>query len=121
LSTIDTEAFRLRLITERKRLVDAIDHLHRENPGSIEDETAEIPSDNHLGDLATVTFDRELEYGLEENAEHLLQEVDAALRRIDEGTYGTCRVCGEQIAPERLEAVPHTDLCIEDKRKQGRA
>jgi len=55
---------------------------------------------------ATETYDRELDYTLEENSEHVLEEIEAALRRIEEGTYGICTNCGKQIAEERLEHCP---------------
>ncbi|MBD0328870.1 MAG: TraR/DksA C4-type zinc finger protein [Thermoleophilia bacterium] len=119
----DTDRFRTMLLEERERVVAAIDHLHRENPGSLEDETGELVSgsaDNHMGDTATATFDRELDYTLEGNAEAVLTAIDGALRRIEDGTYGTCRVCGREIAPERLEARPWADLCIDDARAQER-
>ena len=58
--------------------------------------------------MATVTFDRELDYTLEENEERLLEAIDAALTRIDDGTYGTCGACGQPIGEERLEALPWT-------------
>ena len=119
-SALDTERFRQALLAERSRVKQAIEYLHEENPGSIEDETQEIPSDNHLGDMATVTFDRELDYSLEENEERVLAAIDAALSRIEDGTFGVCRGCGEQIAPERLEALPYTTRCIDCKRKEER-
>jgi RNA polymerase-binding transcription factor DksA len=59
---------------------------------------------------------RELDEGLEENADHILLEIEAALARIDDGTYGLCTRCGRPIDAERLEAVPYATLCIEDKR-----
>jgi DnaK suppressor protein len=59
---------------------------------------------------------RELDEGLEENADHVLVEIDSALARIEEGTYGVCSACGGPIGEERLEAVPYATLCIEDKR-----
>jgi RNA polymerase-binding protein DksA len=59
---------------------------------------------------------RELDEGLEENADHLLGEIDAALARIEEGTYGLCTSCGKPIGRERLEALPYATLCIDDKR-----
>jgi RNA polymerase-binding protein DksA len=120
MSALDTERFRQALLAERSRVKQAIEYLHEENPGSIEDETQEIPSDNHLGDMATVTFDRELDYSLEENEERVLAAIDAALSRIEDGTFGVCRGCGEQIAPERLEALPYTTRCIDCKRKEER-
>jgi DnaK suppressor protein len=62
-----------------------------------------------------------LDDGLGENAEHVLAEIDAALQRIDEGTFGTCAACGGPIGEERLEAVPYATLCIDDKRALERA
>jgi RNA polymerase-binding protein DksA len=119
-TTIDTDRFRKRLVDERKRVREAIDYLHEENPGSIQDETQDSTADNHPGDMATVTFDRELDYTLEENEERLLGAIDAALGRIDDGSYGICRTCGQPVGAERLEALPWTTQCIDCKRKDER-
>jgi RNA polymerase-binding protein DksA len=119
-ATVDTEHFRKRLLDERTRVQEAIDYLHEENPGSMEDETQEIPSDNHPADVATVTLDREIDYTLEENEERLLKAIDAALERIESGTFGSCRTCGKPIGEERLEALPYTTQCIDCKRKEER-
>jgi RNA polymerase-binding protein DksA len=122
MSVVDTDRFRDLLLQERSRVQAAIENLHEENPGSIGDETGEdAVYDNHLADTASVTYDRELDYTLEENSEHVLAEIDAALRRIDDGTYGTCTNCGTTIPPERLEARPWATLCIDCKRlREGR-
>jgi RNA polymerase-binding protein DksA len=119
---IDTEHFRQKLLEERQRVADAIAYLHEENPGTIEDETEEIVGsvDNHLADTASVTVDREIGYTLEENSEHVLTEIDAALKRIDDGTFGTCRTCGKPIEPERLEFLPYTTQCIDCRRREER-
>jgi RNA polymerase-binding protein DksA len=117
-AAIDTERFRKRLVDDRARAQGALDYLHEENPGSMEDETQEIPSDNHPGDVATITLDREIDYTLEENEERLIAEIDAALERIEAGTFGICQTCGNPIGLERLEAVPYTTQCIECKRKE---
>jgi RNA polymerase-binding protein DksA len=113
MSSIDTNRFRDALLTERKRVVAALENLKNENPGSVEDETGEEASDQHLADTATAMHDRELDYGLTENEEDVLRDIDAALGRIDDGTYGTCANCGKPIGEERLEALPWTDLCID--------
>ena len=123
MTTAETERFREILTTERERVRAAIDNLRAENPGSIEEETGELVSssaDNHLGDMATATFDRELAETLEDNEESVLAAIEGALRRIDEGTYGVCQRCGKQIAPERLEAIPYAELCIDCKREMER-
>ncbi len=114
----DLDRFRKLLENERDRLVDARDSVHHD--GSLLEESGDlaIGSGDHLADSATETFMRELDEGLEENADHLLGEIEAALGRIDEGTYGRCASCGKPIALERLEAVPYATLCIDDKRAQ---
>ena len=118
----DTDRYKQLLEAEKARLTDAVEFLERENPGSIEDELGEIGSggtDNHLADTATATYDRELDQGLEEGAQYTLDEIDAALIRIEEGSYGVCEICGEPIGAERLSAIPWARLCINDQRKQG--
>lgn len=121
MSTIDLDRFRARLLDERQRVLDAIENIHTENPGSLSDETEELTfQDNHLGDVATATFDREMASTLEENSTHVLTEIEAALARIEDGTYGLCTKCGQPIGEERLEALPWATLCIDDKRKQER-
>ena len=119
---MNAERFRTALLEERARIEGAIEYLHRETPGSLEDETEEIVgnSDNHLGDTATATLDREIDYSLEENSEQVLRAIDAALRRIDEGAYGTCETCGQPISEERLEAIPYATQCIDCRRKGER-
>jgi RNA polymerase-binding protein DksA len=119
-ATVDTDYFRQRLLDERQRVQEALDYLHQEHPGSLQDETQEIQSDNHPGDVATVTFDRELDYTLEENEERVLGAIDAALTRIDQGTFGLCLSCQDAVAAERLEALPWTTRCIDCKRKEER-
>jgi RNA polymerase-binding protein DksA len=121
-SAIDTDRFREALTQERQRIQAALDNLHEENPGSITDETGEdAVYDNHLADTATVTYDRELDYTLEENAEHMLSEIDSALGRIDDGSYGQCTNCAKEIASARLEARPWATLCIDCQRsREGR-
>ena len=121
MSVVDTDRFKARLLEERQRVVDAIDNIHAENPGSLGDETEELTfQDNHPGDVATATFDREMASTLEDNSSHVLSEIDAALQRIEVGTFGTCQACGGPVGEERLEALPWATLCIEDKRKQER-
>ena len=124
MSPIDSERFRTMLVEERERVASAIDNLQRETPGNLEDTSGEINAsgvDNHLGDTATATLDREMDFTLEENSETVLGEIDAALQRIDAGTYGTCVVCGREIGEERLEARPWSSLCIDHAREAERA
>jgi RNA polymerase-binding protein DksA len=119
MSAIEAGEFKQRLLDERRRLQEAVENLQREHRGSLEDETQELSiSDNHPGDVATETFDRELDGGLQEGATRQLEQIDAALARIEAGTYGTCTACGKPVAAERLRAVPWAILCIDDQRRQ---
>jgi DnaK suppressor protein len=123
MSAVDTERFRELLQDKRRAVVEALEYLHKENPGSLEDETGELVSgsaDQHMADTATETVDREIDYTLEESDGRLLAAIDGALARIEAGTYGICVNCGAQIAPERLEAMPWATLCIDCKRKEER-
>jgi DnaK suppressor protein len=115
---IELQTAREVLESERVRLKAALASVNHES--SLLEETGDlsIGTDDHIADTATETFMRELDGGLEENAEHLLVEIDDALGRIDGGTYGTCQACGNPIGEERLHAVPWARLCIEDKRAQ---
>ena len=119
---IDTETFRAALLEERERVEKALSNLRDEHPGSLDDEIDELSysSDNHLAETATATLGREIDYTLGENSGEVLARIDGALKRIDEGTYGTCESCGREIATERLEAHPWASLCIDCKREAER-
>jgi RNA polymerase-binding protein DksA len=118
----ETDRFRDALLEERKRVEAALENLHEETAGSLSEESGEETAyDNHLADTATETYDRELDYTLEENSGHVLAEIDAALKRIEEGTYGICTNCGKEIPVDRLEALPWATLCIDCQRSvEGR-
>jgi len=117
---VDVNQFRELLEEERRRVVDALEYLHKENPGSIEDEVEDETVDNHLAETATATLDREIDYTLEEHSEGVLAAIDGALSRIEDGTYGTCVNCGREIPAERLAARPWATLCIDCQRLEER-
>ncbi|MGZ8692995.1 MAG: TraR/DksA family transcriptional regulator [Gaiellaceae bacterium] len=119
MTALDTDRFRKVLLDEKKRVEAAIQNLQEENSGTLAEDAGEETA-HDLADTATETYDRELDYTLEENSEHVLAEIDAALKRIGEGTYGICTNCGKQIADERLEALPWAMLCIDCARDRER-
>jgi RNA polymerase-binding protein DksA len=116
---IDTDHFRTELLKERERVQAALANLRDSHPGSLDDEVEEVAagSDNHLGDTATATLGREIDYSLGENSGQVLKEIERALQRIEDGTYGKCTACGKEIPAERLEAHPWASLCIDDARR----
>ena len=68
---------------------------------------------------ATQVFEQQRDLALRERNEQHLAQVEAALARLDAGTYGTCTSCGRPIAAERLEAIPSAALCIDCQRTAG--
>ena len=120
MANVDTDRFRSLLLEERERVRHALRYLHEENPGTISEGEEEETFDNHLGDAATITLNREMDYSLEDNAGHVLAAIDEALKKIEDGTFGTCARCGKPIAEARLEAMPYATKCIDCKRLEER-
>ena len=119
MTSIDTEHFRNALLEEQRRIEHALATLRDEHAGSLDDEVEEVAatSDNHLAETASATLGREIDYTLGDNAEQMLAEIEAALQRIDDRTYGICFNCGNEIPRERLEVNPWASLCIDCKRR----
>jgi DnaK suppressor protein len=119
-TSIETGKYKKLLEAERARLLDAVEFLEKENADSLVEERGEATSrgdNSHMADMATATYDRELDEGLEEGAQFTLGEIEAALQRIEDGSYGVCEVCGKPIGAERLSAIPWARLCIDDQRR----
>lgn len=70
---------------------------------------------------ASQVFEQQRDLALRDRTTSHLELVEAALGRLDDGTYGTCLGCGRPIAPERLEALPWAALCIDCQRRTGGA
>ena len=113
---MDPEHARKLIVSEKERLEGLVREREAEGIGtqSETDQISELSSlDQHQGDIGTETFEREKDFSLLEQLEAEIGDLDAALRKIDDGTYGTCEVCGKEIEPDRLEAMPGTRTCIE--------
>lgn len=105
--------YRKQLNAERVRILGNISSLHEELGTSLTDDTEENGLETHIGDLGTITFLRERDLTVDAVEEHLLGEIDAALGRLKDGTYGLCKDCGKAIPADRLEALPWASHCVE--------
>jgi len=85
------------------------------------DISGETSFDEEYADSGTATFERERDLSLENNIRDLLQKIDRALSRMDEGTYGICERCGRPIEKARIKALPYASLCIKDKQAETRS
>jgi RNA polymerase-binding transcription factor DksA len=106
LTTEQIDELRDQLRSERRRILGNIEALQAEFGSTISEETDEHGLESHLADQGTITFLRERDLSIEDHEEHLLQEIDAALARIEAGKYGICEVDGTPIEFERLQALP---------------
>ena len=75
----------------------------------------QIGHGNHMADDASDAFEQAKSLTLRQHLESLLYEVREALGRLDDGTYGSCQVCGQPIDLARLEAIPYAALCLHCK------
>ncbi|QZY57135.1 TraR/DksA C4-type zinc finger protein [Crassaminicella profunda] len=106
--------FKEKLLKEREEVLKTLDRMDKNEPNeSMQEYFSELSMyDNHPADIATETFQMEMNFNLKKNEGLELQEIEDALQRIEKGTYGKCRSCGKNISEDRLEIVPTTEKCI---------
>lgn len=118
LSNMETDQAKQRLEDERARLegVRATFDDERLGEESENDSLSELSSyDQHQADVGTETFEREKDLSILERVESELADIEHAMQRLDDGTYGTCEACGRPIDAARLEAMPAARLCLHDQ------
>jgi RNA polymerase-binding protein DksA len=103
---------RVALLAEREQVLAELAGIEVEGPGQM--------TYGSQAAAATHVFEQQRDLALRERNEQHLAAIDAALARVDAGTYGTCVSCGKPIAPERLEALPSAALCIDCQRQARR-
>jgi DnaK suppressor protein len=103
---------RRELAADRADTLERLAGLERELEGIVESARAANADDEHDPEGATIAFEREHAAALADRARRHLTEIDAALRRLDDGSYGVCVRCGRAIAPARLAARPAAVTCI---------
>ena len=116
---MDLEEARKRLEEERGRLLDARSDLEsdvRQEAAAGEDLSELSSVDQHPADQATETFEREKDLSILESTDEQLRDIQLAFERIENGSYGSCEVCGRPIGEERLRAKPAARLCIDHQR-----
>ncbi|WP_404821959.1 TraR/DksA family transcriptional regulator [Oerskovia merdavium] len=112
---------RERLLALRDEAAARTEALRGEVAGIVEASKDSNADDEHDPDGATIAFERAQVGALQRLAEQQTAEVDAALARLDAGTYGTCESCGGPVGEARLEARPTARLCIACASADGRS
>src|SRR5437868_14765694 len=111
--TMDTHTYKDALLKKRGEILGA---------GGIKPLQASMENNTRQGDMADQASGNNevhIQLKLKQTDAKILQAIEEALSRIDKGTYGICRDCGEPIAPARLNAIPWTRVCITCKEKQA--
>ena len=113
---MDADDARARLADEQTRLQGIREELQTLRGEDQSESTQELSSyDQHQADVATETFEREKDLSILDSVEGELADIEHALQRLDDGTYGTCEACGKPIGDDRLEAMPATRYCLDDQ------
>lgn len=114
----ELEYFRAIIIKKRDDAEEELETLQRTLRESMENSSDESAYSFHMADAGTDAQEREKTYMLFNRTRKFVKYLDDAIKRIDNKTYGVCKVTGKKISKGRLEAVPHTQLSIEAKLKR---
>ncbi len=111
------ERFRKRLEEERDRLQTLIDEYEQElEEARLSESSSDRSPDPGNAEASSAKLEYAKELSIEQNTLDLLGKVERALERVDDGTYGTCEVCGKPIPMARLDVLPYTSFCVDDAR-----
>ncbi|NLX23717.1 MAG: TraR/DksA family transcriptional regulator [Phycisphaerae bacterium] len=114
----ELDEFREMLVAKRRQLIGDVSNMESEAMRSNNQTgTGSSSMPIHMADLGSDTWEQELTLGLIENERGLIREIDEALSRIEDHTYGICIATGKPIAKARLRAKPWAKYCIEHARK----
>ena len=120
LNSKERQELREILLERRRLLVGDVNHMQdssmKKTMAAASGDLSTVPY--HMADVGTDNFEHEFTLGLIENEEEELREIDAALERIEETSYGTCETCEKPIPKGRLKVIPYARLCIDCKRDQ---
>jgi RNA polymerase-binding transcription factor len=121
LTTKELQELKERLVQERADLQAQYEEIEESTFSTNQsDLSGEMGFDEEYADAGTATFERERDLSLVNNLRDLMERIDKALAKIDEGTYGLCDRCGRPIEKARLKALPYANLCLQDKQAEER-
>lgn len=114
----DLKYFKEKLLQLRAQHIGEIKHIEHDYIGhSQREQSGDLSSySHHIADLATDSYEIDSQAKMLSNRSDVLYEIEEALYRIKDGTYGICEKCGKEIPKARLEAIPYARVCIECKR-----
>jgi len=106
------EVFKNLLLKMKENIIHDIKNMSSVDSGAKDASVDASGHALHMADVATDMYDREFNLGLASKDRELLHKIDAALQRIEEGTYGICMGTGKAITQARLKAIPYAEYCL---------
>jgi len=108
------------ILKRKEEVIDDIKHISEDTfKKSQKEASGDISGYTyHMADVATDNYDREFSLGLASNERKVIYELDDALKKIEDGTFGICEECKSLIAKNRLKAVPSARLCVKCQEKR---
>jgi len=111
--------FKKLLEKQKEILISEIQHLGDDALQNIKESSGDLSSHTlHIADLATDNYNRDFSIDLVGSEEDLLRQINGALKRIKDGTYGFCSECKKKLTEKRLKAMPYAELCIEHQEEK---
>ena len=121
LSRQQVKQFRQLLIIERAKFAGEIKAIAQETSKSPREASGDLSAYTvHMADMSADAYEREVSMNIVSSEQEVLYQIDDALKRIDEGTFGICEQCTKPITMSRLKAVPYASLCIKCQRDKER-
>lgn len=115
----DLVYFKKLILKRKEEIIEQINHISEDTlKKSQKDAAGDISGYTyHMADIATDTYDREFSLGLASNERKLIYEIDDAVKKIEDGTYGICEGCKNLITKTRLKAIPYARRCLKCQEK----
>lgn len=111
--------FKELLVRYRGSLVGEVEHITNDTKKSQRDASGDLSGYTlHMADMATDHYDREFSLGIASAEQNIIYEIDEALKRIQDGSYGVCFTCDKKISKKRLKAVPYAKHCVSCQQKE---
>ncbi len=113
------ERIKGRLLERRRQLLEEVHNISTHSLSRSDDESGDLSTmPIHMADIGSDNYEKEFACDIIENEQEELREIDEALARLADGSFGVCTGCGKQISWQRLAALPFARVCIECKRQE---
>ncbi len=110
---------KIRLLERRRQILEEVENISTNSLSRTDDQSGDLSiMPIHMADVGSDNYEKEMAIDIIESEQEELREIDAALARLSDGSFGVCPACGGKVPWQRLSALPFARLCIECKRQE---